>query len=127
MSDLIVRKRIDGLFEGLHWRGLLGDSGARVWDLLSALRGPDNDDDGLKLRTSWRLRMALAPEFFSGILGVSADLPDKPGEDEGLDAFDANLRAAIKKEYPTAQRHFLDHYVGACWVYWKYYHVEEGE
>jgi len=120
MSDLL-RERINGLFEGLNWND--GD-GQFVWDLLSALRGPDNADEELKWRTTKRLRSALAPQFFGD---HAFPLPDKPEEKEFFSSFETRVSNEIYQQHLTAQRHFVNHYARACWAYWKYYRVEKGE
>ena len=114
-----IKERLDGLFHGLTWSGGQGEV---LWSIISALRGPDDNNTILKNRTTWRIRQAIAPDFFD-ILGY--ELPDKPLKNESSYEFLDRVRAEFLKEFPCAQEHFLVHYVYACWAYWKDYRKGE--
>lgn len=92
------------------------DTGKSAWALVSALRGPDDENPNLKRRTTNRLRAAIAPEFFnvSALDRVPLDRPEA-GEFEGQ--FKDRVVNQIRIEFPDAQGHFLFHYADACWVY----------
>jgi len=87
------------------------------WFLLSALRGPDSNDYELKERTTWRIRSAICESYF--IPSRDFGEPDKGTYDEIYDR--------IKKEFPDAQDHFVDHYSKACVTYWYLREAGQGE
>jgi hypothetical protein len=126
MKKQDIRDRFSTLFVGVSWGEdfieRLPASGSDIWAFVSALRGPDSEDTALKNRTTWRIRSALAPEFFiSGSSGTPLP-PDKPGPTEtDRNDFCYRLKDDLKKEFPQAQLHFLQHYAEACWSYWKIY------
>lgn len=121
----MIKERLEVLFEGLNWTDRENEdeeeeiAGSLLWIILSALRGPDDDNSCLKFRTTLRLRMAVATKFFN-LDGINDEpLPDKPQPNETCVDFRYRVHNEIKMSFPDSQEHFLSHYLNACWVYWK--------
>src|SRR6266498_1616369 len=89
-------------------------AGQKVWDILSALRGPDNDKMDVKLATTSVIRYQLLK--LSGALPEKGilSLPGGPICNEDTPAF-VSLRIALSKEYMNdadkhpAFYHFISH------------------
>jgi hypothetical protein len=112
-----LRHKLQNLFAGTSWIDWTG--GEDLWFLLSALRGPDSQDntqdDNLKIRTTWRLRDAIAPKFFiHSPERQNRPLPDKPDTGEDRFIFQRRIRAMLQQEFPESQDHFIRHYADAC-------------
>ena len=65
-----ARKAIDHVVKVLNGGG---NESRLLWHVLTALRGPDNDDDIVKLHSTARLRGAIGLSFVSAV--VSHDKP----------------------------------------------------
>jgi hypothetical protein len=126
-------KRLRKLFHGLTWnaadnsdkRGLEGEI---LWDLVSILRGPDNQDLELKSETSWPIRIFLDSNFFNdGYFGHSGNsqssdslfpIPPSPFEGEMFINYQARVWEQFEKKYPDITHHFFSHFIRAAWSYW---------
>jgi hypothetical protein len=121
-----IRTRLAELFFAADWRGpSCGSSnGDNLWFIISALRGPDDGNDRLKDRTTWRLRKAIAPNFFQRSEYYDHIVylpPDRPLAGESGGMFRERLVQELLEQFPAADMHFLRHYADACLSYWAIY------
>ena len=128
-------KRLRKLFHGLTWTAVTnndkrGLEGEILWDLVSILRGPDDQGHNLELKseTSWPIRLFLDSNFFNdgyfGHFGSSkADsslfpIPPSPFEGEMFTNYQARIWKQLEEKYPDINQHFFTHFVRAAWAYW---------
>lgn len=130
-TKIDIVSRLNALVKNVDWvNHILGydNAGYYIWIIISAMRGPDDYNSTLKERTTYRIRKAVFPKFFTGIDTV--ELPDKPRKNESEYEFYDRIEDLIIKELDynkkhTYSSHFLGHYAQACWVYWTQIHKEE--
>lgn len=108
---------LQALAKGGSWSD--GKGGQFLWDLVSALRGPDSGCNWVKLRTTLPLRkLIIGGEFFIDRFELDS-APLLPGPREDLWEFRIRVRAAYCAENgitpEQAERDISNHFLSHIW------------
>lgn len=101
-QDEKLREVLNSIDEMLSKGWDSSSAGHKLWDILSALRGPDNGEDSLKYATTGIIRRKAFPKTFTRITGLSST--------RAVSAPDSFEKLAVRREQANAYDHFSRHY-----------------